>query len=180
MSSIVYDIQNNIINPIEEEIRKKENLKEKYFENIVTLENVLKINSDNFKKIKSNILEKNNENLQMKHLIERVYLENLHMKKENKVYREQISEMKTEIYLRDSETNEMNTEIAKLQSEVNFFKLENQKFKKKIEDIQECKKTMRTNLVLLKKENNLKKEKVDKQEQRNKRFVEGAALMAKR
>ena len=180
MSSIVHEIQNNIINPIEEEIRKKENLKEKYFENIATLENILKINSENFKKIKSNILEKNKDNLQMKHLIERVCLENLHMTKENRAYREEISEMKTEIYLRDSETNEMNTEITKLISEINFFKLENQKFKKKIEDIQECKKSMRTNLVLLKKENNLQKEKVDRQEQRNKRFLEGAALMAKR
>ncbi len=177
MTHLVYDLKHNVIDSIEEEIKRKEDLHEKLLDNIATLENVKKIYTENLKVAKPSVLEINKENFEIKHLNERLSLENLHMMKERKFLREEISDMKTEIFLRDTETNEMNTEILKLQAEVDFYKSENSRLSKRNSELIEIKKSMRTNIVMFKKENDFIKEKIAREDQKNKRFLAGISMM---
>lgn len=177
---MVYDLQYNIIHSVEEEIRRKEELLEKILDNISTLENVKKIYLENLETSKPSVMNIKKENFQMKHLNERLSLESIHMMKEQILIREEIRDMKKEIFLRDTETTQKNSEIPKLQAEIEFYKCEILRIGKRNSEISEIKKNIRTNIVLFKKENDIIKEKVAREEQKNKRFLAGISMMIER
>jgi len=180
LTHMVYDLQYNIIHSVEEEIRRKEELLEKILDNISTLENVKKIYLENLETSKPSVMNIKKENFQMKHLNERLSLESIHMMKEQILIREEIRDMKKEIFLRDTETTQKNSEIPKLQAEIEFYKCEILRIGKRNSEISEIKKNIRTNIVLFKKENDIIKEKVAREEQKNKRFLAGISMMIER
>jgi chromosome segregation ATPase len=180
MEDLVGELKMNIFERIRREIEEKTKLQKELENSTNILENKLKVANEfltNRQKTSTLII---NENTILEHSRDRLDREIYHMSSEITLLKKRIQGMKNELFTRDNETQKLNYEIYRDESDVTFLQDETRRLNKKVIDLQEEKKCVRTAIVLLKKQTDLLKEKVMKEEYKNQEFITDVSTLIKR
>jgi len=148
--------------------------------NIEILTSKLKMKNEQLASYKALNRTGGSENIKLEHFNERVTREANHMEMELPMLKKRVFDMKQEIFEKDSESRNMKFDIYKDESEVAFLKEETQRLSKAVLQLQEDKKNMRAAVVLFKKQSDMLKEKVIKEDGRSKDFIGEVSTLLER
>jgi chromosome segregation ATPase len=178
MENVVTELKTNVFDRINREVTEKSKFKDEMENNVNILSTRLKVSQHrlgNFKHSNTNTLH---DTTKLEYYSERILRENSHMDMELIMLKKRIEEMKNEIFEKDRESKQLKYQIYRDESEVAFLQEENRRVGKQVVDLHSEKKNMMTAIVLMKKQNDLLKSKVIKEDGKSKEFIaEVSALL---
>jgi len=180
MEDLVTDLKINIVDRILRETEQKNRIKNEHLNNVEMLTNKLKMKNEQLASYHALNRTGGSENMKLEHFNERVVREANHMEMELPMLKNRVFKMKEEIFEKDSETRQLRFDIYKDESEVAFLQEETRRLSKAVLQLQEDKKNMRAAVVLFKKQNDMLKEKVIKEDNRSKDFIGEVSTLLER
>ena len=116
----------------------------------------------------------------MEYYNDRVSRENFHMDMELPMIKKRVEVMKNEMFEKDRESRQMKYQIYRAESEVVYLQEETRRMGKKVIDMQEEKKNLMTAIVLMKKQTDMMKERVIREDGKTKGLISDVSILLSR
>lgn len=180
MEDVVTELKTSVFDKIARMICDKSRLKEELEQSNNILEHRLKISQERLNNYKKFNYNTTNDTTKFEYHNERVLRENSHMEMEIPLTKKRIDDMKHEIYEKDAESKNLKYQIYRFESEVAFLQEENRRVGKNVVDLQNEKKNIMAALVIMKKQTDSLKERVLKEDNKSKGFINDVSTLLHR
>jgi len=169
--SLVSKLKIEVCDKLERDIMEKKKFKEDLENNVNILSNRLNLTNSRLSSCRSGNSETLQETTKLEFYSDRLGRENYHMDMEIPITRKRVENMKSEVFEKDRETRQLKYEIMREESEVNFLQEETKRLSKRVLELQNEKKNLISTVVMMKKHTDKLKERVIKEDSKNKTFV---------
>jgi chromosome segregation ATPase len=176
----VTELKVSVFDRITREIGEKTKLKKELENNVNILNNRYKLSTDRLSDFKNSNTNVYNNTTKMEYYNDRVSRENFHMDMELPMIKKRIETMKNEMFDKDRESRQMKYQIYRAESEVVYLQEETRRMGKKVIDMQEEKKNLMTAIVLMKKQTDMMKERVIREDGKTKGLISDVSILLSR